>query len=175
MGQQTSLKTVQDLAFAGKIVDLKNHDIESHVSEESSAEMPFGVMLKSGTLADQALLVAAQADKSLWAGVLVHSAHYNKDNQLGTTGVKPNQPLNVMRRGTIWVTTEDAVTALSDPVRVRAVATGAEEAGAFRTAADGTDTVDISAFARWRSLAGAGELIKLEFDLVAAGAGGVND
>lgn len=70
----------------------------------------------------------------------------------------------VVRKGRIAVTVEEAVSD-GDDVYFRVVAAGAEEAGAFRVSADGTDTIQISAGARWVSeTAGAGIAV-LEINL----------
>jgi hypothetical protein len=74
----------------------------------------------------------------------------------------------VLRKGRIFVRPEDAVTPTSE-VHVRAVATVAEVAGAFRGTNDGTtDTIDITGFAKWHTSAGAGEIAILEIDMTQA-------
>jgi hypothetical protein len=137
--------------------------VASRINEETTAEIPFGICVFEG--ADQengALLPTAATD--LPVGVTYHSHAYNLPHELGDDGLKPGVMLDVAEKGVLWVLTEEAVTP-DDPVRVRCVAAGAEQAGAFRTTADDTDDcVDVSAFCRFRSSAGAGELVKLEFD-----------
>ena len=138
-------------------------------SEESSAEIPFGVMVCNGTKDAfvKLLHTSAAAMATELFGVSVFGQSYAKTEQLGTTGLKPLVTFDVLQRGRIYVKVEDAV-AVGDAVRVRAVAAGAEVKGAFRTAADGTDCVNISKFARWIRGAGIGELAIVEIDMVNA-------
>lgn len=164
---QTSVSVKQTKAFAGMLVDASACVVDSFVSEESSAEIPFGVMVCQGSADNGAKLLntsAAAMAADVMVGVVVHSHAYQKTNELGTSGLKPKATLGVLRRGIVWVTVEEAVTPAS-AVKVRAVAGGSEQAGAFRDTADSTDCVDISSFARYRTTAGAGELAQLEIDM----------
>lgn len=152
--------------FAGMLADAKDVEVDSFVSEEASAEIPFGVMVQQGT-ADNGALKLATSSASMagkLVGVVVHSHAYAKDTELGSTGLKPKTTLKVLTRGRIWVQVEEAVTPLS-PVKVRAVATGGEVAGAFRDTADSTDCVDISKFARYLTTAGAAGFAILDLDM----------
>lgn len=146
-------------------------DVATYISEEASAEIPFGVMVCRGSTDEDngALLLntSAAAMEQLLAGVVMWTDVYAKPSELGDTGLKPGVTLNVLQRGRIWVRPEDAVDP-GDAVRVRCVVAGSEVKGAFRSAADSTDCVDISSFARWRSSAGAGELAILEIDMTNA-------
>lgn len=65
-------------------------------------------------------------------------------------------------KGRMFVVSEDACTA-GDAVYVRVVAAGAEELGALRASADGTDTA-VWVGARFVRSAGAGEVTEVEFD-----------
>lgn len=77
---------------------------------------------------------------------------------MGEDGVYPdNAPVDVVIEGDMWVTAESAVTALSAAF-VRHVAAGAEELGAFRVDADGTDAAAVKGL-RYMS---AGTLVHLE-------------
>jgi hypothetical protein len=166
MGQQTTANVSQTAAFAGMVVSTEPHTIRSYVSEEASAELPFGIMLKQGTADGQALQIDDAGDVAEFIGVLAHSHKYAKPTQVGDTGVKPDQSLNVLTKGVIWVEVEEAVTPLS-AVRVRMVATGDEVAGAFRdTADDTTDCADVSLFCRYLTSAAANGLAQLEIDMV---------
>lgn len=162
MGQQTTANVAQTGQFAGMLADLDNAEIRTYVNEEASAEIPFGVMVGQGTLDSDALLLAAQADIQI--GVLVHDHAYDKPNELGDTGLKPNVTMGILTKGTIWVEVEEAVTPASS-VRVRAVVTGNEVAGAFRDTADASDTIDISKFARYLDTAAINGLTRLYIDM----------
>lgn len=160
---QTSVATKMTRAFAGMVADSsRDTNVRSYVSEEASAEIPFGVFVKQGTGDDQCLKLTAVTDKLI--GVVVHSHAYAKDQELGDTGLKPKVTVGVMSRGRIWMPVEEAVTPAS-PVRVRCIAVGNEVAGALRDTADASDDVAITTWARFlTSTTGAG-IVLLEFDV----------
>lgn len=158
-GQQTTYPQDQtEELFAGSLPDAahQTQHVRAFVNEEAASEIAFGVMVKQGTADDDAKLMAAQADHLV--GIVVRSQAYSKDEELGSTGLKPNVSMSVLRKGRIWVEAVDAVTP-SDPVRVH------KTGGTFQTAAAVGDTVNISANANWLTSAGAGELALLEFDM----------
>lgn len=170
---QSSVSDKPAIGRAGQIADSGRDKVaRSYVNAEASAEMPFGVMLARGTGDQDALLphTSAAAMADAFIGVLVFNHAYAKDGELGDTGLKPNVQLSVLTHGRVLVTTEDAVSP-GDPVRVRVVTAGMEVAGAFRTAQDLTDCVDISTMARWVTSAGAGELAVLELNMTFAQSG----
>lgn len=136
------------------------HVIEPCTSTEASAGIPAGVMIKNAGL----LLTAT--DNAL-LGVPVFNHYYNRESELDSDGYQPKATFGLLRKGRISVLLEENV-AVGDPVRVRAVVAGAEQAGAFRTSADGTDCIDISAFASWRTAGSAGGTAELEVDMTNA-------
>jgi len=168
---QTSVSAPLSRPFPGVLGDTGNKHAATRFSAESSAEIPFGVaVLRDATdKVNGAVLphTSAAVSAPLFAGVVMHSHAYDKDIELGTTGLKPKVTFNVLERGRIWVLPEEAV-APGDSVRFRAVVAGAEQAGAFRTTADGTDCVNISSFARWITTGNSSTPALLEFDIVNA-------
>ncbi len=161
---QTSVTDVMTIGFPGMLSDSsRTKDVASKTSEEASAEIPFGVMVKQGTEDDGVLLLTSIAD--LLVGVVLHSDEYLKDLQLGDDGLKPGTTMGVLVAGRCLVRVEDAVTPASG-VFVRAVAAGAEVAGAFRGTADSTDCINITDYAKFRESAGAGEVVELEFNMI---------
>lgn len=66
-------------------------------------------------------------------------------------GYDPGSPVTYVHHGHVPVPVETDITSLNDPVYVRIVATGDEEAGAWRNDADGGDAVLVSN-ARWTLL-----------------------
>ncbi len=169
--QQTSVTATMATAFAGMLAD--SNDMKrasSKVSEEASAEIPFGVMLCRGTDKDNGALLlntSAAAMASAMVGVVVHDHAYAKDVELGDTGLKPKVSLNVLTHGRIYVQPEETVHP-GDAVRVRAVATGDEVFGTFRTTADAADTVNITSFARWVTSGTSSTPAVLELDMTYA-------
>lgn len=165
---QTSVGATMTIGFEGDLADLwtvENGAVDPVTSEETTAEIPFGVAIKKGTASDSAKLLTAITETV--DGIAVREDDFSKPDQLGDTGIRPKVTFRVIRFGRIRVAPEDAVTEASG-VHVRAVATGSERAGAFRGTADGTDTIDISAFAKWRSAASGGSLAVLEINLIGA-------
>jgi hypothetical protein len=114
---------------------------------------------------------SAQSAKSmdaianLVAGILVRTEAYAPE-QLGTLGPLPKNTLNVMRKGRLWVICENGCTVGQKALFLRGVAAGAEVKGALRSAADSTDTVDMSGRGEWMTAAAAGALAILEFDFL---------
>lgn len=172
--QQTSVSDQAALPFAGKLNESVPSQVATRVSEESSAETPFGVMVIRGTDKDnQALLchTSSAVCAPLLAGVVLHSHAYAKDTQLGNTGVKPNQTLNILEKGQVYVLPEEAV-APGDAVRIRAVAAGGEVKGAFRKTADDTSDCVLLApsMARWITSGGPATPCLVEIDMTAEAA-----
>lgn len=165
---QTTVPDRMTRAYAGLISDTSFiKDVRSFVSEEASAEIPFGVMVVRGTDKNVGCLLphtSAAASSDIMIGVVVHSHAYDKPLELGDTGLKPKTTVGVLVHGRIWVPVEETV-APGDAVRVRVIAAGAEVKGAFRTTADSTDTVNITAFARWVTGGAAGSVAELEVDM----------
>ena len=121
------------------------------------------IAVKHGSTTDErdAQLFTAITAEAL-AGIVVHQ-HYAENQVDDDNYVKPGFELMVCRRGRLLVTCEDGCT-VGAPLHIRAVAAGFELAGALLAAADGTDTIDCSGYATWRTSAAAGELAELEFD-----------
>ena len=84
-------------------------------------------------------------------------------------GIPQNDAANLMKKGTMWVRPEDAVTPDSGVFFRHTANAGVGTAlGAFRGTADGGNTDDISANAKWLTSSqggAAGALAKLQFNL----------
>lgn len=162
---QTTVNSAMDIGVAGQLADLyteENGDVLSATSQEASAEIPFGVMVQKGTSDDGVKLLSAANNKL--AGVVVYASLYNKPTQLGDTGLKPGVTFDRLMGGRILVLVEEAV-AVGDEVHVRHTTSTTEQVGGFRKSAVSNKTLDISAFAQWRTAAGAGELAVLDIDM----------
>lgn len=165
---QTSVSLTHGVALDGMIADAEPYVERSYVSEEASAEMPFGTVVKQGTADNGCLKLTAVTDKLL--GIIRRSHAFHKDVELGDTGLKPKVMIPVVVRGTMWVPCEEAMTPSSAKIYVRAIAAGAEVAGAFRDSTDASDLIDVTAFVRvLTSSTGAGR-IKIAFDFTMRGA-----
>lgn len=163
---QTSVTAMTE-AVAGLLADnTLTKDCLPGTSEESSAEIPFGVMVAIGTEDDGALLLhtSAAAMASKLKGVSVFGHGYAKPQELGDTGFKPKCTFDVLNKGRIYVLVEETV-AVGDDVRVRVVTAGNEVKGAFRATQDSTDCVKINKFAKWIRGASSGGLAVVEIDM----------
>lgn len=159
-GQQTSFPSVQDEGlFAGFLPDYasQERDILSYVNEETTAGIPFGVMVAQGTADRGCVLMAAQNDDLI--GIVVKNQAYDTKRELDDNGaLKPDVMVNVLRRGRIWVAVDESV-APGDDVRVD------EDGGTFTKTAENDVTIDISKNARWLSSTTGAGLALLEFDM----------
>lgn len=160
MAAQTAYTEEMAIGFPGMLADSGFTDKLSKHNAEASAEIPFGVVVATGTAEDAAILPVDANSKLL--GVVVHSHAYGPD-QIGTTGVKPKQILSVLNRGRIIVQVEEAV-AVGDRAFVRHTSgAGGTQKGAFRKSADTATAVELKG-AVYRRAAGAGGLAVVEVD-----------
>src|SRR5688572_11716891 len=126
---QTSVSDRMAVAFPGMRSDAsRDNNCRSYVSEEASAEVPFGVFVGQGTDEEGALLLAATTDRVI--GATLHSHAYAKDQELGDDGLKPGVTLAVASRDRAWICAESGAITPADSVFIRCVAAGAEVAGA---------------------------------------------
>lgn len=171
---QTAVADRMTIGIVGQLADLHSMAdarVKTATNQEASAQIPFGIMVIRGSLDDSALLLhtsaAAMVTGQLLQGVSTHGHAFAEPQELADTdagGLQPDATFGVLEIGTIIVAPENAVTPASE-VHVRAVAGVGEQAGAFRATADGSDTVDITAFAKWLTSAGAGQPAVLEIDM----------
>lgn len=165
---QTEVKATMDLGVEGMLADLwteENGDVGTVNNEEASAEILFGHMVAQGAADDGCLLLSEDTQLK---GVVVFSHLYSKPTELGDDGLKPGVTADVLKRGRMVVIPEDAVTPASE-VHVRHTVNGATAKGAFRGTKVSSETLDITALARWETSADAGEPAVLWIDLLAAG------
>lgn len=139
-------------------------DVESKIN--AAGEVKFGCVVSKGASTELIKHPAAATDitdEKLVRGIVV--ATKEVENRLASTGI-PGYPAKsvvpVMRKGRIWVTSEDAVTEGTSPVHVRYAGTG--QAGAFR-ASSVTNETAVLPKSKWKTSCGAGELAILEIDL----------
>lgn len=123
--------------------------------ESGGQKLEFGLMMaRSSTAGEFRALASGDAAIDL-AGILFRTDgnHFRDMSEVPDPadydGARRGNTMELMEEGRCWVIVEQAVTDITAGVFVRAVATGSETAGAFRTSADGGDTIDCSAFCRW--------------------------
>lgn len=165
---QTSYSQRMAIGFAGMIADGWPGLFDTVRNSEASAEMAFGraVCWEPSSTDDQDVLLPA-AESDLVRGIVVHSHDYAKPSQLGDTGIKAGQLLNIMRKGRILAVCEDGCNP-GDRLWVRAVAAGDPEfLGGLNSADDSTDMIDCTKQGQWLTTAAAGGLAWLEVDFTA--------
>lgn len=160
-------------AYAGMIADLEDHVIKSARNGEASAEIPFGVCVRRGAdslspstpIAD-VILPAATGFRAY--GLVVHSHDYEvgTNGTLGTTGLKPDATLNIMRRGLMWANTETQATE-GNAAFVRHTANGGlTQKGALRHDADTANADEVTGLIFRTTRADAG-LVLVQVDMPA--------
>lgn len=155
---QTSV-TDAPIGCPGDIADewtVRNGRRPARMSEEASAVILLGIMVKHGTGDYGALKLTATTN--VLDGITVRSHDFAVGLEVDETtgGYKPGAHFAVGQTGSYFVKIEQDVTPASD-VRVRCVAAGNEVAGAFRATADGTDCIDLTPCARWIRTAAAAD------------------
>jgi hypothetical protein len=105
---QTSIVT-RDAGVPGQLHG-SDHKIEPMTSEEASAGIAFGVMVKNGSANGSNLLCKLlTATTNKLAGIVVFNHDYNRDTELDTDGLQPKATFGVLRQGQIHVLLEENV------------------------------------------------------------------
>lgn len=152
----------QSRAYAGMKSDLRDDTVVSFIQGEASAEIPFGTAVAQGAAStqsgtpDKAIQMVNSA--SVVVGVLLHAHNYDRESQLGSTGVKPTNLISVLRKGQVYMVHEGAVTK-GQPCFVRHTAgAGGSVKGVVRADADTATAVSTAAltFAETKSALGDG-------------------
>jgi hypothetical protein len=131
----------QSRAFAGMKRDIREGDVvETYVQGEASAEIPFGVVVAEGTASttegtpDKAILMVDANSKP--AGVLLHAHNYDRETQVGSTGVKPTNLISVLKRGQVYAVLEGTCTKGAAVYVRHGTGAGGSQKGAVRADAD---------------------------------------
>lgn len=163
---QTVITFPLPIAIVGQLADTLDHDCLSYVSEEASAEIPFGVMIMKGAADFGALLV--NAANAIPVGVLVHAFVYDNgpNGELGLVGLKPKAAFNVMRSGRIYVMVEENVTAMDRAYVRYAAGAGGTQLGAFRKTSVVNETIDVRKNCQFLTSASAGDIATLAVDMM---------
>lgn len=153
---QTTYLNEPTVPGAGVLGDSGDNDI---VSRFSAAVIPFGRMLSYDAAEGKVKLPAAAGDLAFAAlegiAVATQAIEVQPTNTLGVAGINaPAYPatmaINVLKRGRIWVWTEQAV-AKTDPVFVRHTVSGNEVVGNFRKDIDTANATDLGDKAHWET------------------------
>lgn len=177
MSQTTVPANAMAVAVAGQLYQADFPSvIDSGFNEEASAPMAFGLIVARGTVADGYIQPAGATDAAKANGVLMHSHAYarstdgtNATGDLISTGVLPKGKLNVVRKGRMYVTTEQDLAVGDTTLRVRHTAgAGGSSIGAIRKDAVANETLSLGRAAQVIVAASAGGLAVIEFDFSVA-------
>lgn len=179
---QNDYPTKPDAAVEGQLITPIEHaNLITVINREASAAIPFGravVWKTSSPTTDlDVLLPAAETDSV--AGIVIRLDSYQPTHtitmedgttttvgQLSSTGLIPGTMMTILRKGKIWVKSEDGA-AVNDRLWVRAVAAGDPEfLGGITNADDGTDTIDCTKQGQFLSSGSAGALVQLEVNFL---------
>lgn len=162
MTVQTSYSLSPGAAYAG-LVDRADL-VEAKLQGEASAEIALGYAVKlHATERNLVVLPTTETDKIY--GIVCRTHIYSPTVDIGTTGVKPGASLNIIRRGRVWVTAEDAVTYQGRGwVRCTTGGDAAEIVGGITAADEGTETIDCTGQIEFQADAAAGALVPIEVD-----------
>lgn len=161
---QLSYPRTQPIGFAGQISSEVPRTVQTGVSEESSAEIPYGVVVALGTNQDGVKLPTANTD--ILQGIAVHShADFTSFAEFGGAGgLLPKSPINVLRKGRCYVVVEDAVTPASKVYVRFGTDGGLSQKGAFR-GTTATHAVELFG-AQYTTSAGASGIAEVEVDFL---------
>lgn len=139
MSQTTVNAAGMPAAIQGQLADSGPHDIVSAYSQEATAQIPFGVGLMKGSVAQAALLPSGVSGTMEIYGLNVYAprmragaadAAGNFVGDLGASGLLPKAPIELGRAGRFWVPVEAAVRD-GDRAYCRVTATGALNPGSW--------------------------------------------
>lgn len=173
---QLSYNALIPVAFAGMKADaaIYRDFVESKINADS-VSIPFGVFVaQGGSIGDPGAILPAGSGAVL-LGLLVHAFNYARTwtdsngthGELDSVGLVPGAALNVMVKGRMYVTVEEAV-AIGDPVFVRYSANGGNtQKGAVRKSDDAGHTINLGKGRFVSSQATPGGLAIIEIDMTA--------
>jgi len=176
MAVQTTYPKAPSAAVAGQLYDHGPHDIITMRNAESTASMPFGigVAFKTSSPATDLDAILLSGSGDLVAGIIVHSEDYARTftlpdgttaGELGSSGLRPGSILQILRKGRIWVTSEDAITVGLRPFIRFSANGGNTQVGAFRGTDDSGHAIDLTKIGQFSvTSGGAGALVVLEVD-----------
>ena len=181
MSQTTAPANAMTVAVAGQAYQVDYPSvIDSGFNQEGSNAMAFGTFVARGTVADAYIQPAGATDAAKTCGVLLHSHAYarstdgtNDTGDLSSSGVLPEGKLNVVRKGRLYMTTEQDLAVGDTTLRARHTAgAGGTIIGAIRKDAVANETISLGRVAQVVVAASAGgvAVISFNFEDVAVGA-----
>lgn len=162
MPVQTTYSTNSPVAYPGLVT--RADIVEAWKNGEASASIPFGhAVVPHASTAGLAILPTAEGNTVV--GIVCRYHNHSLDVDLDSTGLKVGATMDVLIKGRVWVTAEDA-TAWRGRAWVRCTAGGdaAEVVGGITAADEGTETIDTTNYIQFQSAAAAGALVEIEID-----------
>lgn len=106
---QTSVTQYGSAAFNGMLADLSDNDIGSFAAEGAVA---IGSTVRRGTNGEKQVVQSSTAvgQGALVFGIALHD-HARESTAQGVAGYAATEAVSVMRKGRVWVQTNDAVVA----------------------------------------------------------------
>lgn len=171
MAYQTTYSYDLPAAYPGQLISAESGGIVAKVNAEATAGIMPGRAVawdtSDASFADNGCILPAAADDVV-LGIVIRSGAQSQSpyGDIDADGAYVvGATLQVLRKGKIWVTVEDAVVANETRLWVRRVAAGDPEfLGGLVAADDGADTIDCTAQGVFVTSATAGGLAQLEVD-----------
>lgn len=157
---QLSYPRTMPVGFAGMKSSSVDDTVDTGVSEETAAPIPFGCVVAQGSGQDGVKLPAASGDAPV--GICIHDYAANLDAT--RVGVDIKSPVNVLRVGRCWVVTEDAVTPASKVYYRHTANGGNTQKGSIR-GSTATGAVELFG-AQFKGSAAGGGLVELEVNFL---------
>lgn len=157
---QTSFSNERAVAVAGLLGDSDSGKYARTYRNAEGAGIPFGVAVQ---LDSTGVISLPDSSGDDIRGITVFTHAHDNQSLADDLGIPDDDACTVLRRGTIWVVCEDGCDE-GDSVFYRHTASGAEQLGALRTDADGTDATQISG-AEFLTTASAGGLALVSINL----------
>jgi hypothetical protein len=165
MSQQTTYSTNPARAYAGQLV--RGDIVVGKIQGEASAVIPPGyAVCAHASDATKVILPAAETDRVI--GIVARSHEYMEGTSYDSTvtpgGIMPGANVNVVRKGAMFVTAEDAVSAYGRGWVRCTAGTAPEYVGGITAADEGTETIDCTNYIEFQETASAQGLVLIEFD-----------
>lgn len=168
---QTTSPTSMTTAIAGALYQNDPDNlIDSAVNQEASAQIAFGTFVARGTNERGVIQPDGATDAAKVCGIALHSHDYAKaldgttsTGDLGSTGILPKAKVNVLRRGRVYMVSEQDLSRGDRSLRMRHSGTGT--IGALRKDAVAGETLNLSGAAEVIVGGTAGSLVVIELDM----------
>jgi hypothetical protein len=159
MSVQTTYSNFPAVAFAGQLATMEDTDIITGFNEDTS-DMPFGIAVsyKASPTYNTDMTLPVTSGGAKVAGILIHSHAHERQyslpdgtlaGDLAAGGLVPGAKLDILRRGRVWVITQQAV-AVGDRLFVCfSAGTVYTAAGQLGNADESSNTLDCTRLGQW--------------------------